>query len=182
MKLFSFNLNVKSYFNPILKIVLSVSVIVLLFLSFNLLRSISNVFWSVVARILSAQIVILCVLRIYISFSEIILVYERKTKTNPDIKSAKERSKAFSVEYVISLLEKCDIIDISIVTGGRILSFGASSDSRAGCSKLFDKKYYINDNEDVELGYLKEILNSSAVDDNVYVVSIDGLYPEKFKG
>ena len=61
MKLFSFNLNVKSYFNPILKIVLSVSVIVLLFLSFNLLRSISNVFWSVVARILSAQIVILCV-------------------------------------------------------------------------------------------------------------------------
>ena len=53
-----------------------------------------------------------------------------------NIENARTYSEIYSVDCVLSLLEKNDIIEILIASGDQIIKLGASSDSHPG--KAFD--------------------------------------------
>ena len=177
--------NIKSYTPPVLKAALSVLSIVLLFLSFPLTRHISEnyPFVDIVIKIVNVAILYISVLRIYISFGEILALAERREeakKANLNTKAAATKGKNVSVDSIISLLESNDIIEIWIVAKNQNIKLGASSDSKQGSSKFFDKAFYIGDNDNVTIEDLRKELDNYAIEGKVCVFEIDGVSPNSY--
>ena len=185
MKWFEIDENIKSYTPPVLKAVLSVLSIVLLVLSFPLTRHISenHPFVGIVIRIVNVAIVLISVLRIYLSFGEVLLLAERREeakKANLNTKVAATKGKNVSVDSIISLLESNDVIEIWIVAKNQNIKLGASSDSKQGSSKFFDKAFYIDDNDNVTIEDLRKALDNYSVEGKVCVFEIDGVSPNSY--
>ena len=109
-----------------------------------------------------------------------VLLNERRTKANIDAKVVAEYGKYCSVDYILSLLESNDIIDILIISNNQLIRLGASADSRPGSSKFFDKNFYINDRDNVTIEDLKETINTYSVNGKVCVVAIDDVSPSSY--
>ena len=185
MKWFEIDENIKSYTPPVLKAALSVLSIVLLVLSFPLTRHISenHPFVGIVISIVNVAIVLISVLRIYLSFGEVLLLAERREeaqKADLNTKVAATKGKNVSVASIISLLESNDIIEIWIVANNQNIKLGASSDSKQGSSKFFDKAFYIGDNDNIIIEDLRKTLDNYAVEGKVCVFEIDGVSPNSY--
>ena len=180
VKIFRVDDNVKSYKAPIAKMILSILVIVALILRIELKWFvINNLFWDIVLRVLSVIIFVLSIMRIYISFAEIIEVSDRRDKERANLQNAKSKSKTFHMVSVISRLEKNDIIEIAIAVKDQIVYIGASAECKNGETRFFDKKYYIDDEEIDTLDEVKERLSELCEPDGICVISIDGIPPSK---
>ena len=112
MKLFRCDENIKTYKFPAIKIVLC-SLLVVLLISRNYLIHINNSLWKTIIDIVCFQVVILSILCIYLSIGEMILLKERKKEDKINIEKARTYSKTHHVDYILSLLEENDIIEIS---------------------------------------------------------------------
>lgn len=185
MKWFELDENIKSYTPPVLKAALSVLSIVLLFLSFPLTRHISEnyPFVDIVIKIVNVAILYISVLRIYISFGEILALAERREKTkkaamNPKV--AAKKGKCASVNGIISLLDSNDIIEFLIVADEKIIELGATSDSKQGSAKFFNKKFYLGDNEDISIEGLREALEKRSKNGKICILEIDGVSPDNY--
>jgi hypothetical protein len=139
---------------------------------------INNSFWNFIIAIASFLIGMLSILCIYVSIGEMILLNERKNKDKINIEKAMKNGKYYSVDYVLSLLEKNDIIDMLILSKDQIIKLGASSDCNPGSSSFFDKEYYVNDKNNVTVEELNEMINFYSTDSKVFVVAIDGVPPK----
>ncbi len=164
-----------SYIHPFFKI-LFCCVLIVLIVNRRELINIDNPYFDGLLTVLSLILGILSVLRIYISCAEMFLLYERRTEAKINIKKLKKQSRNYSIEYIISLLETNDIIDILIVYKNQIIRVEASSENFPSSSKFVNKKYAI-DKHFVTLEEIKEKLNTFNVNDRICVISIDDLPP-----
>ena len=178
MRIFKVDEKIVSYTAPVLKAVVSVLLIAVM-LAIRIWAPISSPEWDVIIGVASAMLMLLLVLRIALSFCEMLLLSERREKSNLDIQAAIKKSKKCSVDYVVSLLESNDIIDVAIFWGGRVVCFGASADSHQGESRLFGKQYYIDDKSDVAIKIVRETLEKYSENNEICVISIDGVTPRR---
>lgn len=166
------NDNIKSYKYPIIKIIISIILIVIL-INRSIFFCINNAILKTVVAIACAVLVVIGVLSIYISFNEIILLYEKRHEESIDMREILIRAKKFSVEDIIKLLKSNDIIEIKVICNNELIRIGTSSDCRVDSFEFFDKSYYINDKEfktvkDVQV-YIIENIGSQ----NILVVSVE---------
>ena len=89
--------------------------------------------------------------------------------------------KPYSLEEIVSLVEKNDIIEIEIKTETDIVKIGSRSDCKAGSSKFFDKKFYIKDIEYDDLKTFIDEIKIYAKDGYINVIFIDGIQVVKKK-
>ncbi len=168
--------SITSYTRPIFKIICCCVLIVLLINRRNFNNSYIDGFLTIVGVVAT----ILAILRIYLSFAEMFLLYERRAESKINIKKAIKHSQEYSVEHIVSLLELNDIIDISIVFKNRIIKLESSSENLPGSSEFINKKYSI-DKHFIVLEELKEKLMTFTVNDKICVISIDDLPPSNTK-
>ena len=173
-KLFAVQTNLTNATYPIVKMIIALLVIVLAFVIS--MHTTMSVIWVVfVIRLICVVSMLASVLLIYISIAELIVVSENKKDS-----SKVQLGKTFKMEYVISLVEKNDIVEIEIKTQGQVIRVGASSDCKAGSSVFFDKKYYIGDDEYETLELFEKALPHYATNGELRVITIDGIKVEKW--
>lgn len=168
--------SITSYTRPIFKIICCCILIVLLINRWDFNNSYINVFLTVVGFV----VMILAILRIYLSFAEMLLLHERRTEAKIGINKAMKYSEEYTVENIISILGKNDIVDILILVKNQIIKLESSSENFPESSEFINKKYSI-DEHFVELEEIKEKLTAFTVNDKICVISIDGLPPSKTK-
>ncbi len=174
--LFKVNTSSASYAPPVIKAVIAVAVTAaLLILRFDLFRF-QNQLLDTLIGIAVAAIVVLSVLRIYVSLAEIIAVHDNTSR-----KSSKQ-CRELSISDIVSLIEKNDIVELSVLFPGnnRSCKIGASSNSKRGRSQLVDKRYYIDDSEFVDIISFIHEMNNIAKNGTVKVISIDGISPNLY--
>lgn len=176
IKLFRCNKNIRTYKIPVIKIVLCCLLVALL-ISRNYFIHINSSFWNTIIGIVCFQMVILSILCIYLSVGEIILLNEHKNDAQININNAMTHCKTHSVDYILSLLERNDIIEISILSDDQIIKLGASSDSHPGSSYFFDKNYYVNNKNNITIKELREVINNYSTNGKICVIAIDGASP-----
>ncbi len=116
---------------------------------------------------------VVCFLAVIIS---IIAEFVIKNRKKPD----KEKSVDFSFDEITALAEKCDIISITAEKENSTVELGTTSDSYAA-SKLFDKKFYIEDEYFDTVSDFEKALEKSFKEKFVKVISIDGTSPYDYK-
>ena len=173
-KLFSIQPGLTSVTYPIVKMIIALLVIVLAFV-ISMHFTISAIWVVFLIRLICVVALFASVLRIYISIGELIIVHENKNGS-----SMVQLGKTFKMEYVISLVEKNDIVEIEIKTQGQVIRVGASSDCKAGSSVFFDKKYYIGDDEYETLDLFEKALSHYAANGELRVITIDGIKVERW--
>ena len=181
MRIFKCDTSIKSYTYPIVKLVLS-SLLIVVLIERGRFSPISNFFGIVVERAVCVTMGVLAILCFYISIGEMLLLYERNKKGKKDLEKAMARSKNLSVSYILSLLEDNDIVEILIAYEQRIVTVMASSDSRHGSSKFFDKHYAIDDEEYLDFVAFKDALLPYAIDGAFCVIEIDGVPANRHRG
>ena len=144
MRIFKCDEEIKTYKAPVIKITICVCVIVLL--CFNPFH-VNNVVANICVTVLCFCVFMLAVLCIYVSIAEILLLNERRAEQNTQVIYDAQKAEVYSIDSIVSLLVKNDIIKISIVFKNSKVVVEASADSKPGTKAFFDKKYYINDNE-----------------------------------
>ena len=174
MKLFNCDDKIKSYRTPIFKMFFSAMIIALSLVG-RMHFDIKNSFINIIVGMIGALLIVLSVACFNFAICDIILLSERRAKSRLNIESAMKNSKSYSVNSIISLLNENDIIEISIIYGGRIIHLGASSDNHSGSSKFFDKRYYFDGEEDVTPETLKKRLSEYSNDGKIDVALIDGV-------
>ncbi len=180
MRILKCDTSIKSYTYPIVKIVLS-SLLIVVLIERGRFYTINSPFWKVVEGAVGVTMLVLSVLCIYISLCEMLLLYERNEKGKKDLKKAMTRSKNLSVSYILSLLEDNDIVEVLIAYEERIITVIASSDSRHGSSKFFDKRYAIDDEDYLDFTIFKEALLPYANDGEFCVIEIDGVPANRYQ-
>ena len=178
--MFRFNENIKSYKIPIIKMIVC-SLLIVLLCSRGYFVHINNDFWNTVVNIVCILIGFLSMWVSFVSFFDMIELSDRREALKKDIETALKRSKKFSLEYILALLEENDIIEIVYLSDNQINKIGASSDSRRGSSKFFDKKFYINDLDSVSSEELKDKLDEDSIDGEIIVAAIDGVPANKYQ-
>ena len=103
---------------------------------------IDNKIVDAVIGVLCAIVGIGCIFCLYISICEIIEVNDKRKIKNTAAYDAIEKCKVCAIEEVVSLVNSNDIIEIRIVSKGKIFEIGSSSDCKNGSSKFFDKHFY----------------------------------------
>ncbi len=174
---FKFNKGSTSYAPPIIKSAVSFSVIVsLLILRFNLLRS-QNQPLDTLIGIAVAAVFILGMLRIYISIAEIIAVHDNICRKSDG------QYKEFPLSDVLLLIERNDIIELSVLLPGNNKTYriGSSSINKRGNSVFYAKRYYIADSEFSDIASFKCKIADIYKEGNIKVISIDGVSPDLYK-
>ena len=79
------------------------------------------------------------------------------------------------------LLKENDIIEFSMFSNNKVIKFGASCECSPGDSKFFDKRYSIDDRENVSIEELKEYLYTCSPDGKICIMEIDGVLPKYYR-
>lgn len=179
LNVFKCNENLKSYTYPIVKILICV-VIILIIINSNKFIPVNenNVLIESFIRIISVGFVISSIMCIYISASEMILIHENRFKKNISLRSGVQNSKEYSFDELVNLVEKSDIIEIEIFVNNNLIEIGSSSNSNNYDSKFFDKLYYIDKNEFVDINDFKVSLIPYSKNGKISVTAIDGINPK----
>jgi len=170
-KLFEPQTDLKSYTYPIVKLICCPIVYILLFNRFFI--PISSQWMNIILSILVFVILIPTILCFYVAMGELIVVAENRKKA----KKRPKKTKAFSVDTVVKMTEENDILEIEILSAGKVITIGASADcNRSGV--FFDKRYYIEEAEYETPALFKDALSSRFPGGSITVCAIDGIPPE----
>ena len=178
MKLFTPRKDLKTPLFPIIKIIISIIIIVLsinrkeFYSFFNI--EIEGIF-DILERIIFLIIGVISILTIYMSVVEIIYTYENREDEKKRRKYNEWKYKPYSLEEIVSLVEKNDIIEIEIKTETDIVKIGSSSDCKAGSNKFFDKKFYIANMEYDDLKTFIDEIKIYEKDGYINAIFIDGI-------
>lgn len=107
-----------------------------------------------------------------------ILIHENRFKKNISLRSGVQNSKEYSFDELVNLVEKSDIIEIEIFVNNNLIEIGSSSNSNNYDSKFFDKLYYIDKNEFVDINDFKVSLIPYSKNGKISVTAIDGINPK----
>lgn len=179
MNIFHFNETNKSYIYPIIKIIVCV-VLIIIFMNSGRVFHIDNTdskLIKIIISVLGVVVVLACAFCIYISGAELLQAYENREKETALSDRIIANSKQYTIDEIISLVESNDIIEIKIVFKNKGVMIGSSSDNEYSSSKFFDKLYFIEDEMFEEIEYFKSALLSYAINEQISVISIDGVVP-----
>ena len=176
-KIFSLQTNLKNYTYPVIKIIVSLSIII-----FSIFRSkifsISSTPIKISISVVCFALSIASILCIYIAVPELYYVWKNRRTKKPNNKI--ELAVPFSLSRVVDLAKENDIIEFIIQANNSVIKIGTSSDCKAGSSKFFDKRFYIENEEYLTLEEFEKALIQYAIEDNLSVVTIDGIKAEKW--
>ena len=175
-----------SYWHPILKLAIGILLAILAGSREKIFSIFGITTISTEAAILSSSfhafLYIISTYLLVIPFSDFITVSEnrekaRKKKAPPQEAQCVEKT----FDEIIQLAEKNDIIEIEIVSGGKLLTIGTSSDTDKPFGNMIDKKYYVEKCEYDKIEDFSEAINPLFKDGVVLVYSIDGIRLKKKK-
>lgn len=177
MNIFNVNTSLKSYAYPIIKIMICVA-LVLFLINRGHFYSIERISLRIIEGIFCVCLGLASILCIYISAAEMIIVHDNRTQTENVSDKEIEKCKVYSIDEVVIMAEKNDIIEIQIIEDGRCLNVGSSSDCKAGSSKFFDKMFYIGKEEFKNIEDFKKSLTACSTNGELSVIKIDGIKPK----
>ncbi len=176
MKLFASQKALKSYLIPAVKIIICVAIILLsiyrnklyIFLDIKL-----EGFFEIFEKIVFLIIGIVSIWTIYMSMIKIYYIHEDRKKMIEKDNAKFLKGKTYSLNEIVLLLEKNDIIEIKIKAGEKIFEIGSSSDCKAGSNNFFDKRFYMENVEYKNLDTVIDELKGYAENGYITVISID---------
>ena len=128
--------------------------------------------------VLCTALIFACFRVLGCSVGEIFETFGNQRKQKPP-RPARGESCVYSVDEVVTLVESCEIVEIELLTNGKTLAVGASSDSEPGRSELFDKLYYVGKQEYAAISDFRAALLPFADDGMLSIYRVDGLPPEQ---
>ena len=171
------NSNCKTVIYPFLKILICIGFNTAVFTRRNWLK-INN---QTVSTIIDCALITVCLINIYvvsISIIQLILFHERKTKTVVK-KDEIDNQKWIECDKILELIKKNDILDVRINTIEGIKNIGSTSDNNLDSSVFFNKCYYIEEEIFDSYVLFSEKIIDLSVNQQICVLSIDGLPPQK---
>jgi len=178
MKIFDMQTDLISYKYPLLKIIVCLFMYpVLLFR--NHIFHITNKWLNLAFTIVSVILVIGGVLCLYISVFEIFETYSNRKESKKGRRISP--SKKLSIEEIVDIARRDDIVEIEIVCDGAIVKIGASSDAKPSKYVFFDKRYYIGVQEYDTIEAFQERMVDLQNNGYIDVLSIDGVPVAKMK-
>ena len=167
-------------FVSILRILFLCSVIVLCIVRKSIIQITSAVMSSILGFV-AGTIVSFSILGIYKELARIILLYDKRKKERINNSISKSEGEDKTIEDILSMLIKNDIIEIWIRSDAGITVLGASSDSNSNASSFFGKRFYLDDQEDVSIDFLEKKMNEIAHNGYLKVISIDDVLLDRKK-
>ncbi len=177
------NPNIHSYTYPILKMV---GCVVLYIIGLNraklfpLIYDGSHNTLAIITDFISVAVCVYLLFCFSISICEIIIVHDKRSdaKLAKDIanKNSKVRAKEYSVDDIVSMVMKNDIIEIVITHDKSVIKIGSSSIWDRGDKAPHDKAYFINKKYFDNIEDFRTMLSQHYSKENkVKVISIDGV-------
>ena len=176
MKIFHFDDNLKTYTYP------GVKIVILTLIIFGLINrgyTIDNKIVYIIMEVLCVIVVIVCIYCISISVLELFQVHENRTKTDNISAKAIAKSAMYSIDEIVSMTKNNDIIAIEIVSGSKRVEIGSSSDCKAGSSKFFDKRFYVDKKEFTRVEDFQDAIQLYSDNGQITIISIDGVSPKR---
>lgn len=170
MKIFEVQTNLISFLYPVIKIMISTAIVILCVFRRNLV-SISAQWINVVISLISFVLVILCILVIYISIGEIFHTISNRNCHHYLLNDTAQ----YSLDDVIALAQKEDIVEIELLTSEGLVKVGSSSDNAYADALFTDKQYYIGGNVYTTIEAFTEALLSISSNGVLYVLAVDGI-------
>lgn len=171
IKIFEVNTELKSYTFPVIKILFCLALLVVLINRNKLFLFAEN--HLVVETILSFALSVICIFCIYISIAESIELHEKLHENQISIQ--KIDSKQYSIENIIHMVEKEDILEVEIIVQDEIVKIGCTSDNDWSTNNFFDKVYYCNSDEYETIEVFRKVIHTYTTDGMLNVISIDGI-------
>ena len=176
MKIFRINKNINSYWRSVLKMVISIILIVIVLCLNSHFRN-GTTITKFVAGAICVGLIIGSVLCIYLSVAEILIAHDNRTKNAKVTHAIIGKSKLYSTDEIVSIVNDNDIVALKIVSNGKVTETGASADNKPGGSAFFDKLYYIDDREFEHIEDFEKKLQAFSDNGNIAVISIDDCPP-----
>lgn len=168
-----------TYTYPIVK-VLACIVIIIFIANRNYFFHIKDTIWDFIISVICGGIGIASIHCISISVGEMIIVSDNRSNANGKPSKKGKEPMLYPIDKIVSLVKDNDIIEIQINHNGKAIEVGASSDSEAGNSKLFNKLYYIKKKEFENLDDFRKVLSLYSDNGHISVISIDGVSPKRY--
>lgn len=179
--IFRVNTTLKSYAFPVIKILICLTVLFLLINRNHFFYIIENIEWvDILVGVFCVCLGIVCILCIYTSFAEIIVVYDKQSGRDFKKKTLLKKAETLTIENILSLVDQNDIIEIWIING-EIVKIGSSADSKNGSSCFINKCYYIGDKDYSTIDDFKNSLIEYSDNGKIRVATIDGLSPRLYR-
>lgn len=106
----------------------------------------------------------------------------RKKKSQKIDNMKKIKSRKYTFDQFLKMMDENDILDVVIQKDGHKVSVRASSDLTPDSGEFFDKAFYIGKTEYQTLEQLADALSQLlGTQADVEVLSIDGLAPKHFR-
>ena len=172
MKIFEVNDEIKSYTYPILKILICAVIITIIY-NRNKIFSITSILGNLIITALVFGLLLGCILCIYISVIEITELHDRRIDEKRNFEGL--NTKKYSIDDILKLIEENDIIEIEIKTSQEIIKIGSSSVNNWSENIFYDKLYYCGDKEYESIEELKTAVIFYGDNEELQVVSIDGI-------
>ena len=160
----------ESYLGPVIKILVGIGIFIILQLLRQQMEDTVDFFLGIVSAI--------CFCYVLITSVQLLIVKENRGKTKKISEKKYKKSKKYSVDKIVSMVEADEIDEIEIAFNGKRVYLGASVDSEPGRSDFFDKRFYVGKEEFTEIeDFIKAV--QPYVDENreVLVLTIDGCAP-----
>ena len=170
MKLFEVQKKLTSYWYPVIKIIIFMAIIGLCIFRRKLFIFPSQ--WiNTVVSFVSFFFVTPCIPALYVSIGEVFHTYANRKCNCYDYCDAVK----YSVNDVISMAQREDIIEIDLLTAEGLLKVGASSDNQYSSSIFVDKQYYIGEHTYKDISEFASALLLVSSNNMLYITSIDGI-------
>ena len=112
--------------------------------------------------------------------AELILVHDNRSKAKSVSNKEREGSRKYSVDAILSLVSRNDSMEIQILSKGKRVEIGSSSECEANDSKPYDKRYYIEKREFESLDAFRNAGLPYSDKSQITILSIDGISPKKY--
>lgn len=168
MKLFEHHTNQTTYKQPVIKVLVSISVMLACIFRYDVQIKWLSFLISVFCVIITA-VSILC---IYNAIADMFYAYSNRKKNQ---QKAGVISKKFNFEEIQRMLLTNNLIDINIVINGEIHSIGASAECERDSFIFFNKRYYFDNNDYKDFEDFISALYEHFPSGSVNVTSIDGI-------
>ena len=141
-KLFSFQDGLTSFTYPVVKIVTSLALLISAMLCARI-ADISNPLANLAFKVLYCAVAMACILCLIVSIREFFSVISNRKSTH----ASPQDGKALTIQAVIGLVSRYDIIDIEACRGNETIKLGSSAESEYRDAPLKNKLFYISDAE-----------------------------------
>ncbi len=174
MNIFRIKKDNNSYVYPIVK-VLIFSLLSVAVMSLNQIIVINNKAVYNLFIFLCMIIITGCAHCIFISFGELQAAHKNRAKNKTLTERVIAKSREYSVDEFVSLLERKDVIEIQIIFNRKAIDIGAKSDFNQSNFRFFNKRYYIDKEEFEDIEDFKSALAPYLFNGKILVLSVDGV-------